>query len=623
MRGRIREIWQRFKVFWTRHIFSSFRSTVLSVYIPLIIAFILVTGIISYTLAVRQVEESTRSEAANLVHQTRLYTDSRFQAILEQMTALSDDPVILQLLSKQASEITPQDYLAVQSHVDTIRLYNSSIIDTVYIDLNHGNFRFYRGDDDYADLLHKYELYQNMTTGEDEEQPEILWKVVGVPQNGGGQESGMQTVDVLRRIGRHDSEKKGILVFRLREEFFSSMMDRPLLSGRGYLAMVGPEGSSNTVSSVPQNMRPDAQTLKDIYDSETTDGYIEFKNLDGEWMVAVYDTLATNGWKLAAVFRRDALLDKVVYIKYTTFAAILILMILAVFVTNQLSSRIMRPLSDLVDRMKKMRHGAITAPSVKSLPARVITDRPPNEVEILGHGVDDLMGHVRDLMAQVKKDQEMQRELELAVVQMQVHPHFLYNTLFAIKGLCDMGMNEEASKMIMALANFFRIGLSHGREIIPVSQEVDHARNYLYIQEMRYGDVFAYHFSIAPDIGDYSIIKLTLQPLVENAIYHGVKEKRGKGNIAVTGWMEDGMLHFTVEDDGMGMTEERLTELRRGLAESRLGKKHVGFGVFSVFERLRLHYGEEAGLEITSEQGKGTCVHVMLPAQKLGETEHA
>lgn len=621
MREKLWRAWRRLKVSIHRHRYSSFRSTVLSVYIPLIIAFILVTGTISYTLAVRQVEESTRSEAANLVHQTRLYTDSRFQAILEQITALADDPVILQLLSKKADEITPQDYLAVQSHVDTIRLYNSSIIDTVYIDLNHGNFHFYRGDDDYADLLHAYEQYQNTMTDDDEDHPEIVWKIVGLKD--GDEAPSLQTVDVVRRIGRRDSEKKGILVFRLREEFFSGIMDRPLLGGRGYLAMVGPEGSSNTGSDVPQKMRLDEEVRKAIYDSKVPDGYIEFKSPDGEWMVAVYDTLATNGWKLAAVFRRDALLDKVVYIKYTTIVAILILMILAIFVTNQLSSRIMRPLSDLVDRMKKMRHSAITAPSVKSLPARVVDDQPANEVEILGHGVDDLMGHVRDLMAQVKKDQELQRELELAVVQMQVHPHFLYNTLFAIKGLCDMGMNEEASKMIMALANFFRIGLSHGREIIPVSQEVDHARNYLYIQEMRYGDVFAYHFSISPDIDDYSIIKLTLQPLVENAIYHGVKEKRGKGNITVTGWLEEGMLHFTVEDDGMGMTEERLQELRRGLAESRLGKKHVGFGVFSVFERLRLHYGEEAGLEITSEKGKGTCVHVMLPAQKLGDTEDA
>ena len=177
--------------------------------------------------------------------------------------------------------------------------------------------------------------------------------------------------------------------------------------------------------------------------------------------------------------------------------------------------------------------------------------------------------------------------------------------------------------MIMALANFFRIGLSHGQEIIPVSQEADHARNYLYIQEMRYGDVFRYSIDIPPEIEQYSIIKLTLQPLVENAIYHGVKEKRGQGIIAIRGWEQEGMLHFTVEDDGMGMTPERLAELRRGLAESRRGKSHVGFGVFSVFERLRLHYGEAAGLEITSEPGKGTCIHVVMPARKLEESEHA
>lgn len=603
------------RAFVTRHFLSTFRATVLSFYIPVIIAFILVTGTLSYVLAMRQVEESARHEIEGLVHQTCIYADNRFQAVLEQMTALADDPVILDALGKQQADIGPQTYLSAQAHVDTIRLYNSSIIDTVYINLNHGAFTFFRGDDDYRSVVQGYQDYADWPGREG---ADITWRAVMTEHNA---ESRVHSIDVVRHIGNADSERRGLLVFRLRREFFTSLLAQRILGGQGCLMLVSPDVRS-VFGTVPQEYQLDKNTLTRLRQVQTPSGFLEYTNEAGEQLVLVYDTLSTNEWKLAATFRHDALLGKIVYIKYMTVALILILMVLAVILTNTLAGYIMRPLSQLIKRMEAMRQQRIT-PATPGAPHTLTRPGHVNEVEVLGHGVDDLMGHVNELMAQVKKDQELQRELELSVVQMQVHPHFLYNTLFAIKGLCDMGLNEDASKMILALANFFRIGLSHGREIIPVAQEVDHARNYLYIQEMRYGDVFTYSFDIADDIGDYSIIKLTLQPLVENAIYHGVKEKRGQGLIQVRGWAEDGMLHFTVEDDGMGMTPERLAELRRGLAETRLGRKHVGFGVFSVFERLRLHYGEEAGLEITSELGKGTCIHVVLPARRLEESNDA
>ncbi len=614
---RLAGFFQKAHDFIRRHCLSTFRSTVLSFFIPVIMAFILVTGMISYLLATRQAEESARHEVENLVHQTCQYTDSRLQSVLEQLTALSGDPVILEALQHNREDMKPQYYLSVQSHVDTVRLYNSSIIDTVYINLNHGSFKFFRGDSDYCSLTDQYGDISHFQK-EKEAEGNISWYVRDEGEQDG---KTVHSVDVVKRIGGDTSEKEGILVLRLREEFFRGVLTQKLLNGNGYLTVVDTEGHE-VLGDMPQEYRPDQETDLLIRTNDIPHGFIEFQSRTGEKMIAIYDTLETNQWKLVGIFPQDTLLGKIVYIKYLTFVAVLILMVLALLLTNALTGYVMRPISELVDRMARMRKQEITA-ATPGAPHTLTRKGPVSEVEVLGHGVDDLMGHVTELMEQVKKDQELQRELELSVVQMQVHPHFLYNTLFAIKGLCDMGLNEDASRMILALANFFRIGLSHGREILPVSQEVDHARNYLYIQEMRYGDVFTYQFDVDPDTGQYSIIKLTLQPLVENAIYHGVKEKRGQGLIKVRGWEEAGMLHFTVEDDGMGMKPERLAELRKGLAETRLGRKHIGFGVFSVFERLRLHYGEEAGLEIKSEYGVGTCIHVVLPARKMEESQDA
>lgn len=599
-----RRAFTRAEAFFLRHFLYSFRSTMLSLYIPVIVSFILLTGTLSYILAMRQVEDSARHEVENVVYQSRLYVDNRFQSILEQLTALTSDPIVLQLMSKSASEITPADYLAIQSQVDTIRLYNSSIIDSVYINMNDGEFSFFRGDSDYLAVRERFANYRRL--------PEFA--AGGSDIHWHREDNGLTpAMDVFRIVGSGGAERDGVLLFRLREDFFASIFSRPILGGDGYLTLIGESGEDVPLMH-DKELRLDSGTVMRLA-SATGAGHFAFTNDAGTELIAVYDTLETNHWKLVAIFRRDALLDKLEYIKYTTVFMIFVLLTLAIFLTNWLADYIMRPLSDLAARMERMRGGTITAAQLKG------TAAPPTDaVTAIGHGVDDLMGHVHELMAQVKKDQELQRELELSVVQMQVHPHFLYNTLFAIKGLCDMGLNEEASKMIMSLANFFRIGLSRGQEIISVEQEVDHARNYLYIQEMRYGDVFRYEIDIEPAMEKYSIIKLTLQPLIENAIYHGVKMKRGQGLIAIRGWMEGNMLHFSVRDDGMGMTEERLAELRRGLAESRTGKGHIGFGVFSVFERLRLHYGETAGMEIQSEYGEGTTIEIVLPA-RMGEKQ--
>ena len=170
----LEKLYRKFTAYMVRHFLYSFRSTMLSLYIPVIIAFIILTGMISYVLAMRQVEESARHEVENLVYQTRVYTDNRFQSILEQMTALADDPVVLRVLGLKREEITPTDYLQLQSHVDTIRLYNSSIIDTVYINLNHGQFTFFRGDDDYRLVAEQYRNYDPVG---DKLSGDIRWKL--------------------------------------------------------------------------------------------------------------------------------------------------------------------------------------------------------------------------------------------------------------------------------------------------------------------------------------------------------------------------------------------------------------------------------------------------------------
>jgi len=331
-------------------------------------------------------------------------------------------------------------------------------------------------------------------------------------------------------------------------------------------------------------------------------------------MVVIYDTLPTNQWKLVAVFTQDEILNRVKYIKYITLSLIILLIVVAVILTNVLAIYITRPISVLADNMKQIQGENID----------FVSDiHPLNEMGVLNQGVKDLVERVKVLLEQIKMEQEIKRQLEFSVMQTQIHPHFLYNTLYSIKGLCDMGLNEDASAMITALANFFRISISCGKEIISVEEEFSHIHNYLFIQEMRYGDTFSYEINVNSDILSYSIVKLTLQPLVENAIYHGVKQKRGIGWIKVNGYQKDGFLYFEVQDNGLGMSSERLQEVCQCLENRESGLKKVGLGVRSVYERIRLHYGKKAELQIDSELNEGTTIKVIIPMKQLEEKQNA
>ncbi|MEH7254075.1 sensor histidine kinase [Neobacillus niacini] len=220
-------------------------------------------------------------------------------------------------------------------------------------------------------------------------------------------------------------------------------------------------------------------------------------------------------------------------------------------------------------------------------------------------------------MDQIQLEQEEKRQLEFAIMHAQINPHFLYNTMYSIKGLCDMGLNKDASQMISALTSFFRIGISKGREIISIHDEMEHIQHYLFIQEMRYGDDFSYEIEMDKEILTYNIIKLSLQPLIENAIYHGVKQKRGQGKITIRGYQVEDTIHLEVGDNGNGIQPQKLKDILLEMEASyQEKKKYLGIGLQSVNERIKIHFGNEYGLTIASEPGNGTVVSITIPKTK-------
>ncbi|MCC8067666.1 MAG: sensor histidine kinase [Clostridiales bacterium] len=310
-------------------------------------------------------------------------------------------------------------------------------------------------------------------------------------------------------------------------------------------------------------------------------------------------------------------------------AAVLLLLIVMLRRSLRFAHSITMPISDLCTRVRSIGDGDLTA--------RTPIQAQEYEIQTLSNGFEDMVGRLNQQIEQNREEQTRLRSAELALLQAQINPHFLYNTLDAIVWLIEMEQNEQAVEMVTSLSSFFRSSLSNGQDVITLREEEQHVRSYLEIQHVRYKDILEYEIDIAPELASFRIPKLTLQPLVENALYHGIKLKRGQGHIRVSGRMEvldsRGMLVnvpeqkeearrlnpsaaviiLTVEDNGAGMDAERLEQVRGTLKH----EQNIGFGVATVHERLQLMFGQEYGLQIESAPSEGTRVTVRIPPQEL------
>jgi two-component system sensor histidine kinase YesM len=234
------------------------------------------------------------------------------------------------------------------------------------------------------------------------------------------------------------------------------------------------------------------------------------------------------------------------------------------------------------------------------------------EVKVLSDSLNLMIQRISDLFETVKTEQKNLREAELELLQIQINPHFLYNTLDTIVWLAEAGRQKDVVATVGSLSDFFRSSLHQGKDIITIEEETVHFTCYLKIQQVRYQDIMEYEINIPELLGKCLIPRITLQPIIENALYHGIKNKRGGGKIFVGGRVEEGMCVLVVEDNGIGIREERLQEIIEGIHSKRRNTKDC-YGLYNVNERIQLKFGEEYGIRIQSVYGEGTKVEVWLP----------
>ena len=286
-----------------------------------------------------------------------------------------------------------------------------------------------------------------------------------------------------------------------------------------------------------------------------------------------------------------------------------VLVLVVAVITLLIASGILGPVKQLYHATEKVAEGDFSARA---------NVRTHDEIAVLANGFNNMAENMENLIDKIKEDEGKMRRADLRLLQEQINPHFLYNTLDTIVWLIESNESDQAVNMVVTLSDFFRLVLSKGKEFISIREEEEHIRSYLEIQAMRYHDIMEYDIQIDKVLYDYQILKLTLQPLVENALYHGLKYKRAKGYIHITGEKAGNVIHLAVRDSGVGMEEEELLELRQAILRP-CQETEKGFGLANVNERIRMYFGSEYGLTIKSNKGKGTLVEVTLPAIHVEE----
>ena len=397
----------------------------------------------------------------------------------------------------------------------------------------------------------------------------------------------------------------GVLLMDVSHEIIQGSINQATIGERGFVFVLDQE---NNMVYTPVNdlvYRIDPLLLNQGAES-AVNTYIK-----GTKYQIQYSTSEYTGWKTVGVFSVDEMMAGTYLVLTVMAGGVALTLILVLIASGHLADSITEPILKLRMLMKEAEQG-----DLKVRFEGTSTD----EIGELGQSFNNMIDRIDELVHMVYLEQQSKRNAELKSLQEQIKPHFLYNTLDTISWMARDYDAEDIVHLVDALSNMFRIGLSQGKDFITLREEVTHITNYLYIQKIRYKDKLQYVLDIPQALMGYSVPKLILQPLVENAIYHGIKVKRGGGTIRVLGRREAGKLKLIVADDGAGIAPEKLRALQEGLAAATPISEKSSFGLFYIQERIRLCYGGEYGVTIDSVQGEGTQVMITLPEEwELGE----
>lgn len=594
-----------------RWISSSLRAKLLALFIVLTTIPLMTVGVISYQKSYHSV--SSHSKASSMLQADMLGTniDNMFKDT-ERLLELSKNPMVIHFLISQS-----ETYEEAKDILRTFDLYR----DTYKYDnvLNISLINLYgKGISERKGIFQTHinplrnPHFQTLAENPD--------KVLRIPpalissldRIDGFTYEDRGVISIMAAVRQQIThEVIGFITVDLDDSFIKSFCDSVKIGKTGFFYIL--DQNRNPIYLPPtgnSDWRIVQETEFPISDQPGgDDGFV--LRTGGQPRFIVHTASAITGWTIIGIAPLQEIVAEANSIRQLILVSVLLSIVFAITLHYLLTRRLTRPIQLLQHKMRLTASGYLEA-KVKPVGTDEIAD--------LGQSFNIMVEKIKELLEQSIRKQQQLQKAELRTLQAQINPHFLYNTLDSIVWMAEAGKSEGVIQLVKALSDFFRTSLNKGRDWVMIRTELAHAQSYLVIQQMRYRDILEYHIEVDPELLEYPILNMTLQPLIENALYHGIKNKRGKGLIVIGGYSDASAVILTVKDNGIGISPEHLAELRQQLEQPIQSQEEEstegGFGLQNVHQRLRLYFGSEYGVRLESIAGEGTTIFVRIPKNR-------
>lgn len=589
---------------------SSMKRKLVSSYFVFIFFPLLIVGVFAYNISEASIKNEVSKYVSELLQQVNSNIDLSLTELDRMTVSIISDPGVQKILQKDKSRpvleaLSDDEFVSGRiSAVSSLQPY----IEGLYIFSYNGEVYMYKGSHnsmrpDYIFTSAKW--FKTMKS--------LKQKILLLPthlQDGIIVEGKPKKVfSYIREISDTTTGKSiGYILVDVNSDIFRNILDNLDITNYHEIFIV----NNNKTIIYDSNTEYISMQFRSPYISrllvEKTGSIME--NVDGSPMLVTFNTSSDTQWTVASVIPESVLFKNISTLKYFIILTIIFCLTLAFILAVLLSGNITRPISRLRAHMKKAESGNFDI----SVPVE-----SKDEVGELSSSFNQMLLQIRQLISKVYKADILKKEAELNALQAQINPHFLYNTLQIMDVIAEAEGIEVISATCQSLSDIFRYSINRGKEVVRISDEIAHVQNYVYIQKLRFEEKFKVVYDIDEEVTDYQIVKLILQPIVENVLVHGMDYKKSCCTIKIRGKKLDNVIILTVEDDGTGMDTPQLEALRASLSEEIVHAEVVGsgknsIGIKNVNARIKLYYGEQFGLSIESGKGRGTSVKVTIPA---------
>lgn len=582
--------------------FKSIQSTIMVSFSALMVIAVLIFLFIALNYTKNSIYENSINYTSQIINQVNYDIDSyvKYLENISYIVSTSSDVSNYLFNEEQTEEEMEDEKERILSQFKTI-LDSRSDIYNIAVVANNGRSILNDGEDEFTEYINIKEQSWFKAALEAKDGTAISSSHV---QN--AIKSSYKWVITLSKAltNYNNARNEGIFFVDLNYTAISELCNNNNIGNKGYIFILDENG--NIIYHPKQQLMYGGLITENVDDIMACEENY-FNTGDKIYTISKSDK---TGWTVVGAANTSELLknNKQAQMMYLLVAAVLLLGV--ILISSIIAREITRPIRQLRDSMSMVEEGQFDKANV------AVTAK--NEIGSLSKSFNVMTERIHTLMEQNVYEQKQKRKSEMKALQAQINPHFLYNTLDSIIWMSEAGQNEEVVLMTSALARLLRQSISNDKEQVTIAEEIEYVRSYLTIQKMRYKDKLEYSIEVSPEINHILIIKFALQPLVENAIYHGLKYKETKGNLNIRGYERGDKAYITIADDGVGMDEEVLEHI---FDESKKEHKSNGVGVPNVQKRLQLHYGQEYGISYISRKGVGTVATVTVPLNSRADDE--